>query len=409
MAKVSLLLDCRYGCSDNFPLKLTISHRSSTAFYNLGIYIKESEWQKPTNDCDGFVKKNHPHYKNYNNHIQNMVAQFEEQIQALERNRQLYSFTKAKDLKNYIACIIEGRGGATFLNFLKEAINNIENKGTKKVFSETYNRICEFTGSKDFLFDQITALWLEQFEKHLGGSINYRSIHLRNIRTIYNKAIRCGIAKYELYPFRSYKIRKEQTAKRSLTVEQLADIRNMQLLPFQNKYRDIFLLSFYLIGINLADLLHLRHDNISNGRLIYKRAKTSKIYSIKLENEALELIGKYKGKKFLLNFCDNASYSSLSSRINKNLKLLGNTTFIGNKGKKIVSSNYSFLSFYWARHTWATLAAQLDIPKETIAAALGHEMGNTTTAIYINFDQRKVDDANRRVINLLNSTIKKEK
>ena len=40
----------------------------------------------------------------------------------------------------------------------------------------------------------------------------------------------------------------------------------------------------------------------------------------------------------------------------------------------------------------------LDIPKETVAAALGHEMGNRITAVYIDFDQRKVDDANRRLI-----------
>ena len=42
-------------------------------------------------------------------------------------------------------------------------------------------------------------------------------------------------------------------------------------------------------------------------------------------------------------------------------------------------------------------AASLDIPKETIAAALGHG-GNTVTDIYIDFDRRKVDEANRRVL-----------
>lgn len=55
------------------------------------------------------------------------------------------------------------------------------------------------------------------------------------------------------------------------------------------------------------------------------------------------------------------------------------------------------MSSHWARHSWATVAASLDIPKETIAAALGHG-GNTVTDIYIDFDRQKVDDANRRVI-----------
>ena len=40
----------------------------------------------------------------------------------------------------------------------------------------------------------------------------------------------------------------------------------------------------------------------------------------------------------------------------------------------------------------------VNIPKETISAGLGHEIGSDVTSIYIKFDQKKVDDANRRVI-----------
>ena len=60
------------------------------------------------------------------------------------------------------------------------------------------------------------------------------------------------------------------------------------------------------------------------------------------------------------------------------------------------------LSSYWARHTWATIAASLDIPKETISAALGHEIGSPITSIYIRLDQKKVDEANRMVIDYVN-------
>ena len=60
----------------------------------------------------------------------------------------------------------------------------------------------------------------------------------------------------------------------------------------------------------------------------------------------------------------------------------------------------------WALHTSATIASSLDIPKETIAAALGHG-GNTVTDIYIDFDQKKVDEANRKVIDHV-SNYKKE-
>ena len=67
-------------------------------------------------------------------------------------------------------------------------------------------------------------------------------------------------------------------------------------------------------------------------------------------------------------------------------------------GKKTVHPLFPKLSQYWRRHTWATIAAELDIPKEAIAAGLGHELGNSTTAIYINFNMKKVDVANRKII-----------
>jgi integrase len=55
------------------------------------------------------------------------------------------------------------------------------------------------------------------------------------------------------------------------------------------------------------------------------------------------------------------------------------------------------LTSYVFRHTWATIAARLDLPKETISKALGHGR-KSVTDIYIDFDQSKVDEANRKVI-----------
>ena len=56
----------------------------------------------------------------------------------------------------------------------------------------------------------------------------------------------------------------------------------------------------------------------------------------------------------------------------------------------------------WARHTWATLCAELDVPDPTISLGMGHRIaGHRTTAIYIKRDQRKVDEANRLVIDYI--------
>ena len=88
----------------------------------------------------------------------------------------------------------------------------------------------------------------------------------------------------------------------------------------------------------------------------------------------------------LLNFADGLkNYRMYYNRLSIALRDIGD------------SLKLPGLSSYWARHTWATIAASLDIPRDTIAHALGHG-GNTVTDIYIDFDQAKVDQANRRVL-----------
>lgn len=59
------------------------------------------------------------------------------------------------------------------------------------------------------------------------------------------------------------------------------------------------------------------------------------------------------------------------------------------------------ITTYYARHSWATIAAALDVPDDVISQALGHAARNSTTAIYIERSQRKVDEANRCVIDFV--------
>ena len=69
------------------------------------------------------------------------------------------------------------------------------------------------------------------------------------------------------------------------------------------------------------------------------------------------------------------------------------------KGLNTIGDNLNIgeLTTYTFRHTWATIAAHLDVPKEVIGKALGHGK-KVVTDIYIDFDQTKIDKANRKVI-----------
>ena len=63
----------------------------------------------------------------------------------------------------------------------------------------------------------------------------------------------------------------------------------------------------------------------------------------------------------------------------------------------------SKISTYYNRHSWATFASEIGISLETIGRALGHSVWEkTVTAIYVKYDNKAVDEANRKVIDYLN-------
>lgn len=286
----------------------------------------------------------------------------------------------------------------TFVKHYEQFMESKTNRGTRGVYKHTLDRIRVFDKNVDNkMFEDIDLKWLTEFEAFCAKTAckNARNIHLRNIRAVFNNAIDYEIT--TAYPFRRFKIRPEATRKRSLSVEELRKLFDYPVEEYAEIYREMFRLIFMLVGINSVDLHGLKSIT-RDGRIEYKRAKTGRLYSIKVEPEAMEIINKYRGVKGLLCIADRWSDSrNFRHQCNKALQKIGQVERKGRGGKKTITAEFEGVTTYWARHTWATIAASLDIPKDTIAAALGHG-GDTVTDIYIDFDQKKVDAANRRVL-----------
>lgn len=286
-----------------------------------------------------------------------------------------------------------------FVKHFQDFIDSKTNKGTKGVYKHTLDRIRLFDPEIDMRnFEDIDLRWLVKFETFCAktASKNARNIHLRNIRAVFNNAI-----DYEIttsYPFRRFKIRPEETRKRSISVEELRRLFDYPVEEYAEIYRDMFKLIFMLCGINTVDLHGLKSIT-KDGRIEYRRAKTGRLYSIKVEPEAMEIIEKYHGEKGLLCIADRWGDSrNFRHQLNKALQRIGQVERKGRGGKKIITSEFEGLTSYWARHTWSTIAADLNVPDAVISSALGHAAENATTAIYIHRNQKKVDDANRRVL-----------
>ncbi len=403
MATIKAFLDTRKNGGDTSKtaqVKIAIAHRRSTAYIVLNISLLPTQW-----DADKREVTNHPERKVLNTVIRKKVAETEAALLRLSDTADINGFT-ATELRARLCEIVMPKAekqapkpeNPTDVESVYRRCMDTKQGHTKTLYNSTLRRLqafCTGTPLNKLHFEDINKEWLMKFDNFLARtapSANARGIHLRNLRTVCNFAIDNDITTN--YPFRRFKIKQEKTRKRNFDVETLRRIFNHTCAEeWQQKYLDFFKLTFMLLGINCVDLCGL--EKVSNGYVRYKRAKTHKEYSVKVESEAQELIDRYRGKGQLLNYLDtNKSYRSFYMSLCKGLRSIKEQLGLEE------------LTSYWARHSWATIAASLDIPKDTIAAALGHG-NNTVTDIYIEFDMRKVDEANRKVLDWVLYGIKK--
>lgn len=384
MITTAFYLDTRAVCKGaEAPLKIAITRKGSTAYIPLGVSLLPSHWDKTAKKV-----KNHPRRVFLNTFIAQKKLEVDEIVLGMMKSGG-YARMTVTQIKNKIVDILkhEDEPVETFVSRFDKYIESCSGR-TKEIYSATLKRLKAFCPKIGTLnFEDIDVDWLVRFDKFLAKtspSVNARAIHFRNIRAVFNDAKRNGVTTN--YPFDKgkFEIKHEKTRKRSLSVETLRSIFNADLKGWQVKYRDIFKLIFMLIGINFVDLCRL--ENVEDGRIYFKRAKTKRLYSIKVEPEAMELIEQYRGESQLLYFLDRSpkyrvAYMQFSKGLNSIKDDLG----------------LPELTSYYARHSWATIASTIGIQRDTIAHALGHGE-DTVTDIYIDFDEKLVDEANRKVL-----------
>ena len=314
----------------------------------------------------------------------------------------------------------EGKGTrneTAFGTFAEKFIARRGKEKTRQVYEMTLRKMGGYCDVGRLRFADISVGWLRDFEQWLGAtcSVNTRGIHLRNIRAVMNAAIDEGVVPADLYPFRRFKIKKEETMKRSLSVGDLRRLRDYPCEGWQRKYVDVFMLSFYLAGINLVDLMGLPPLG-ADGVIRYRRSKTGVLCQLSVPPEARAIIERYKGERHLLWFGERLKpgaegWHDWLHRFNEGLQKVGPSgyMYVRRKGRcggkqrvKVYNALFPELTSYWARHTWATLAAEIDVPDAVIDAALGHRSVCRMADIYIRRDARKVDEAVMRVIEYVN-------
>lgn len=410
MAKLFYYHDTRSG-KGTFPLKIRISHNKGNAYIGLGIRIAPEQW-----DAESGMVVGHEKAKTYNVRIRSEMSNAEQIISKLELSGEIkkYSATQVKEIIENGGEISTNSAGHPFLKFYEKQMNEIVKRKTRLSYESALKKMMEtdpHLGMKTF--EDIDADYIRMLDddwKNKGLSVNARAVYMRNIRAIINDARKLKLT--TTYAFMDFSIKKAPTQKRNLSIEELRLLKDYPIVnEFQAKYRDLFMLCFYMRGINMVDLCQLTRENIRAGRINYIRSKTGKFYSVKIEPEMKVIFDRYKGRDFLLDICDGAKnkdeiivkYEGFLQRMDRGLKKIGPYTRKGLGGKKKIKPILPNLSQYWSRHTTATLMAHMGYREEIIVCSLGHEHKNKTTNIYIEYNEAEVDKANRALIDFVNA------
>ncbi len=392
-----ILLNKRLNSNDIYPIVIRITYNKNNTTLSTGIRVKTNQWDTASQ----LVTKSHGNFQLLNKTISVFYLKVQTVIHSLIQNNE-FSFEalknqlvdKPKVLKTHI-------NFSDFSQHLIQAMFEVKRSGNAIVYQTGVNRLLNFYGKKTLKFEDITYSLLDDFKHRLildGVKPNTVGNYFRSIRAIYNKAIKARVAQRELYPFHEISIKQERTVKRAISIDALKAIClfNLEKDSPANEARNYFLLSFYLIGISFTDLAYLKPENILKGRVIFIRRKTHKRYSIKLTDQAIAILGYYKGRNdtYLLPVLSKVEEEDTIQA----KKLIHQWIKTTNKYLKRIGKECGLespLTTYVARHTWATTAKKMGYSNELIAEAMGHEYGNKITNIYLDdFDQEVIDNLN---------------
>jgi integrase len=396
-----------------YNVKIRIFHKNEKRYFDSEHYVTDKQLTRKMEIKDPFVNQLlHKKLINYRVLIGELGGKLD--------------FFTCEQLRDYL---VDSNKEINFIEFCDEHVHQLKidgREGTAANHTTVRNSLVDYFKRDKIAFSEISAVMLKSYARFLRAPRKMERInqmnkifiiekvglsdvglynHMRDLRTLFNAAREkyndedLGIIKIPHYPFKKYKIGSPpQTRKRNIPLKVVRSIRDCDVEPGGRAElaRDLFMLSFYMCGMNAVDLYYCNTENIRKGRLEYNRSKTKErrkdkaFISVKILAEAKPLLEKYLGKLPLRY----STYKGLDTALSKGMKLVTK------------SLDIPAITFYWGRHTFANSARNdCRMSKDDIALALNHvDHGHQTTDIYISKDWKIVDEVQAKVIAMLIQT-----
>ena len=354
-----------------FKIKISVCHRGETTYINTRYSVTS-----PTHFKDGQVIKE-ADATITNAKLRAMIDFFQDKLDSIHC-QQLYTCKQLKDLLTQEA---EKEEKPTYSQVCKEYIEELEREKRHSyavLIERSMRYFIEFTRI-DIILEDMTPFIIVNFKKYLLQkkklSETTANMMLSQIKAVVNRAIQYGKVAYTIHPFISTKIGKAPVRDIAISRESLIKIRDSNPPSYKKcMARDMFMLSFYLCGMNPVDLLShtFISDSVSFKRTKIKNRTISEDNTIlHIPYEAKRIIHKYRGPNGKLNLYYNFSFVNLCRYLGKAITQLAKD--LGIKEKVTFSS---------ARKTFAQFAHDLGVQDSIIDYCLGHSSYNRGVISY---------------------------
>ena len=335
-----------------------------------------------------------------NQRLKYVLSEYQEKLDGIS-DQHVYNSAQIKE-------ILEGKHRieqlTTIKEWMEERIKRLRKEGRGSYADMNVYTLTKILGIiGDITLQSFSPATIDKFVRGMSNLSNAtKQMRLTHLKACINEAIRNGMVKYEVHPFAYTKMPRPNIKQLDITIEEFIRIRTLETKHIRlSLAKDLFLLSFYLGGMNLADIVQV---DFSGDTIKYIRQKTNlnkqgdKAIIFSIPDEAKPIIKKYLKRNGKLNFGYNFSYSNFQRYLNRCLKDLA----------KAVGIKTEF-SFYSGRKTFSQFAFDLGIKTEIIEYCIGQSMKeNRPIYNYIRIMQKQADAAMRRIIDYTNDPDKFE-
>ena len=393
------LLKGKRAKDGTYKIRIAIGHKSETHYITTRFSVNS-----PSQFSQGVVVGT-PDAHAVNVKLRHLLNDYE---QRLERVSDPDQYT-AKELRGLLKDMrSNGTSSAeTFTGVTEQYVKELRQDGRDSYADMlTFNlkRFKEYTGGDMFLsqFSTQTVTDYERWMRRQGMSQTTISMHLSMCRTIINRSIRAQMVRYDVHPFTYWKRPADEEREIDISVEDMRKIRDYT--PTLKKHivaRDIFLLSYYLGGINMVDLLAVDFRNIKILEYVRHKSRNTKQsdkrISFTIQPEAQAIIDRYRTRNGRLDFGYKFAYKNFVCYVNNALKEIAATIDL-DIGRKIC--------YYSARKSFVQHGFDLGISLEVLEYCIGQSVkSNRPIFNYLKIMRRHADNAMRMIFDNLSGQI----